>query len=89
MEPQLKRQRWIASVAAVLTVLMLFYYVGSWWVVGFLVAAGGALVVFQASRNRNRGNAAAAYCLNCGESLNRNARQCGSCGSIRWTVREQ
>jgi hypothetical protein len=87
MEPPLRRQRWLGWVAAVLVVLTLFYYIPSWWAVGVCGAAIAALILYQSARSRERRKPANVYCLNCGETLNPNARQCASCGSTRWTAR--
>jgi ribosomal protein L40E len=79
-----KKQWWLIATAAILAVLTLYYYTGSWEVVAIFLAAAGALVIFQASRKRKIPFNA---CVRCGARLNPNARQCDSCGSASWTVR--
>jgi hypothetical protein len=63
--------------------LTLFYYVGSWVVVGIVAAAGAGFLAYQSSRSRGSLNRSEMYCLDCGETLNPNARECDSCGSTR------
>jgi hypothetical protein len=87
MEPSLRPQRWLAWVAAVLVVLTLFYYTQSWLAVGIIASAVAAFFAYQVSRSRQSPKPASAYCLDCGETLSPNARQCTSCGSARWTIK--
>ena len=81
-EPHRPR-KWLSFVAAALALLMLFYYVGSWVLVGIFAAAVAILLAYQSSRSRQSRKPT---CLNCGETLNPNARDCSSCGSTRWTT---
>jgi hypothetical protein len=81
-EEPLRPQRWLSLVAAILALLMLFYYVGSWVLVGIFAAAVAIFFAYQSSRSRQSRKP---RCLNCGEALNPNARECSSCGSTRWT----
>lgn len=78
-----KPQPWFIATAAILAILMLYYYTGSWVAVVLLFAALGAFVVYQSTRARNRPSH---QCVRCGAKLNPNARQCNSCGSASWTV---
>jgi ribosomal protein L40E len=75
---------WLIGTAAVLAVLTLYYYTGSWIVVALFFGAFGAIVVYQ-TRGTKRVSVHA--CMRCGAKLNPNARQCDSCGSASWTVR--
>jgi len=79
-----RTQWWLIVTAAVLAVLTLYYFTGSWIIVGLFFAALGGLVAFQRTRARK---AALHVCLRCGAKLNPNARECRSCGSASWTVR--
>jgi ribosomal protein L40E len=79
-----KPQRWLIATAAVLTVLTLYYFIGSWVVVALFFAGVGALVAYQTTRARKPSSYA---CVRCGAKLNPNARQCNSCGSAGWTIR--
>ena len=78
-----KPQWWLITTAAVLAVLTLYYYTGSWLAVGLFFALLAAFVVFQTVRGRKP----AYKCLHCGARLDPNARQCDSCGSAAWTIR--
>jgi hypothetical protein len=80
-----RKRWWLIATAAVLAVLTLYYYTGSWIVVVLFLAAAGALVMFQANRG---GRAPFHECVRCGARLNPNARECRSCGSASWTVRD-
>ncbi len=75
---------WMVATAAVLALLTLYYYTGSWVMVVLFLAAIGGLVGFQAIRDAKPSSN---VCLRCGEPLNRNARQCSACGSVSWTTR--
>ena len=79
-----KKQWWLIGTAAILAVLTLYYYTGSWLIVALFLAAAGVLIAYQ---GKHRGKSAAHACLRCGATLNRNARHCESCGSASWTVR--
>jgi ribosomal protein L40E len=79
-----KQQWWLIATAGVLAVLMLYYYTGSWMVVALSFAALGAFVVYQTTRARRP---ASHSCVRCGAEMNPNARQCKSCGSASWTIR--
>ena len=73
---------WLIATAAIVAVLMLYYYTDSWLIVVLFLAASGALLTFQGRRKQP-----AHACMRCGAPLNPNARQCDSCGSASWTVR--
>lgn len=77
-----KPQPWLIATAAIVAILMLYYYTGSLPAVVLLFAALGAFIVYQ-SRSRNRPSH---QCVRCGAKLNPNARQCNSCGSASWTI---
>ena len=79
-----KPRWWLILTAAVLAVLTLYYYTGSWLIVVLFFAAFGAFVAYQTTRGRNPASHA---CLRCGAKLNPNARQCNACGSASWTIR--
>lgn len=79
-----KPRWWLIITAAVLAVLTLFYYTGSWVMVGLFFAALAMFVAWQTMRARKRSSHA---CFRCGAELNPNARQCNSCGSASWTIR--
>ena len=79
-----KSRWWLVLTAAVLAVLILYYYTGSWLIVVLFFAAFGAFVVYQMMRARRP---AAHACIRCGARLSPNARQCDSCGSAAWTIR--
>jgi ribosomal protein L40E len=79
-----KRQWWLIATAAVLAVLTLYYYTGSWVIVALFFVAFGTFVAYQTTRARKLPSHA---CLRCGAKLNSNARQCSSCGSASWTIR--
>jgi hypothetical protein len=76
------RKTWLIATAAVLAILMLYYYTGSWIAVVLLFAALGAFIAYQSSRSRKPSH----VCVRCGAKLNPNARQCNSCGSASWTI---
>ena len=78
-----KPRWWLIATAAVLAVLTLYYYTGSWPVVIVFFACFGIFVAFQSARGRKQSLHA---CVRCGARLNPNARQCDSCGSASWTV---
>jgi hypothetical protein len=80
-----KKRWWLIATAAVLAVLTLYYYTGSWMIVALFLAAVAVLAGFQF---RGGGRARSHACLRCGAELNPNARQCRSCGSASWTIRE-
>jgi hypothetical protein len=85
MDESPPKTRWLLIVtAAVLAVLTLYYYTGSWLIVVVFFAVFGAFVAYQAIRSRRRSTHA---CLRCGAKMNLNARQCNACGSASWTVR--
>jgi ribosomal protein L40E len=84
-DPQRKRQWWLIATAAVLAVLTLYYYTGSWVAVALLFAGAGA---FLALRRTSAGKRSSHLCVRCGATLNPNARQCNSCGSASWTIRD-
>ena len=84
MDDSPRRKRWLISTAAILAVLTLYYYTGSWLIVVLFMVAAGALVAYQGKRSAKQ---SAHACLRCGATLNRNARQCNSCGSASWTIR--
>lgn len=80
-----KPRWWLIVTAAVLAVLTLYYYTGSWPIVAVFFAALAAFVGYHVSRTRRPSSHA---CIRCGARLNPNARQCNSCGSAAWTVRD-
>jgi len=77
------RKTWLIATAAVLAILTLYYYTGSWLAVVLLTAALAAFIAFQSKRSGKR---ASHVCIRCGARLNPNARQCDSCGSASWTI---
>ena len=77
------RKTWLIATAAILAILMLYYYTGSWLAVGLLSAAFAAFIAFQSKRPGKRPSH---VCIRCGAKLNPNARQCDSCGSASWTI---
>jgi ribosomal protein L40E len=77
-----KPRWWLTITAAVVAVLMLYYYTGSWVIVTLFFAAFGVFVAYQTTRARKL---ASHVCSRCGAKLNPNARQCDSCGSASWT----
>lgn len=77
------RKTWLIATAALLAILMLYYYTGSWPAVVLLSAALAAFIAFQSKRS---GRKPSHQCVRCGARLNPNARQCDSCGSASWTV---
>jgi hypothetical protein len=77
-----KKRWWLIGTAAVLAVLTLYYYTGSWVAVMLFLAAVLALLWFQSARGRAPSHA----CVRCGAKLNPNARQCDACGSASWTI---
>jgi membrane protein implicated in regulation of membrane protease activity len=76
-------QLWLIATAAILAVLMLYYYTGSWLAVLLLSAALAVLIAYQSKRSVRRPSH---QCIRCGAKLNANARQCDSCGSASWTI---
>jgi membrane protein implicated in regulation of membrane protease activity len=78
-----KTQWWLIATAAVVAVLTLYCYTGSWIMVALFFAVLGALVAYQTTR---WGRQSSHACTRCGAKLNRNARQCDSCGSASWTI---
>ena len=85
MEAPLERQPWLGWVAAVLAALTVYYYVGSWIVTGVIAAIGAGALIYH-SRSGETSQRGGARCLDCGEAMNPNARECSSCGSTRWTI---
>jgi ribosomal protein L40E len=83
-ESSTKPRWWLMVTAAVLAVLTLYYFTGSWIIVALFFAAFGAFVAYQSKRARKKPSPA---CLRCGANLNPNARQCNACGSASWTIR--
>jgi ribosomal protein L40E len=79
-----KTQWWLIITAAVLAVLTLYYYTGSWIIVALFFAVLGSFVAYQTARARKPPSHA---CIRCGAKLNPNARECASCGSASWTIR--
>jgi len=79
-----KPRWWLIVTAAVLAVLTLYYYTGSWIVVALFFAAFAVFVIRFAARTRA---ARSHVCIRCGAALNPNARSCPSCGSASWTIR--
>jgi hypothetical protein len=73
-----KPRWWLIVTAAVLAVLTLYYYTGSWTIVVLFFAAFGAFVGYQKTRTRR---VATVTCIRCGTKLNVNARECKACGS--------
>jgi len=78
-----KTQWWLIATAAILAVLTLYYYTGSWMIAALFLAAAGGLVTYHARRGKPSSHA----CVRCGTPLNPNARRCDSCGSASWTIR--
>ena len=76
-----RKQWWVMGMAAVLAALLLLYNTGSWAAFGLCVLAIAALLVWHSSRTQKPRSIA---CVNCGEKLNPNARQCTACGSASW-----
>jgi ribosomal protein L40E len=74
---------WLIATAAILAILMLYYYTGSWIAVMLLLAVLAAFIAYQVTRTRKL---PAHVCVRCGAKLNPNARQCSSCGSASWTI---
>jgi hypothetical protein len=77
------RKTWLIATAAILAILMLYYYTGSWAAVLLLFLALAAFIAFHAKRPGKRPSQ---QCIRCGAKLNPNARQCDSCGSASWTI---
>jgi ribosomal protein L40E len=92
-DDDLRRPRWWAWVAGLLAVIFMLYETGSWILTGLCFAALAGLVIYHSSgrgRGRvSRGKTATAskYCLNCGEELNANAKECRACGSASWSFK--
>ena len=85
MDEQIHKPRWwLIITAAILAVLTLYYYTASWVVVVVFFAAFGTFVAYQTMRARKPPSYA---CVRCGAKLNPNARECNSCGSASWTIR--
>ena len=76
------RKIWLIATAAILAILMLYYYTGSWLAVVLLSAALAVFIAFQ----KRSGKRPSHVCIRCGAELNPNARQCDSCGSASWTI---
>jgi hypothetical protein len=84
MEDSPRRPRWwLIFTAAVLAVLTLYYYTGSWVIVVLFFAVFGVFVAYQKTRTSKPSSHT---CLRCGAKLNPNARECRSCGSASWTI---
>jgi len=86
-EAPLRRQWWLAAVAAVLAGLLMYDAIGP--------RAGAALVVlvlagfggYRFLRARKAASIPEIYCLKCGEKLSATARQCRHCGSASWSYK--
>ena len=74
---------WLTITAAVVAVLTLYYFTGSWLIVILFFAVFGFFVAYQKSRASKQ---SLHTCLRCGARLNANARECNSCGSAGWTI---
>jgi hypothetical protein len=85
MDDSPPKRWWLIGTAAMLAVLTLYYYTGSWIAVALFLGVAAALLAYQASRGAKAPSHA---CLRCGAKLNPNARQCNSCGSASWTIRD-
>ncbi len=86
MDSSLSKPRWwLIATAAILAVLTLYYFTGSWVIVALFFALLAMLLGYQAKRT---GKSRSHACVRCGAALNRNARECRSCGSASWTIRD-
>lgn len=84
MEDSPRQKWWLIATAAIVALLTLFYYTGSWLMVAIFLAVIGAFVAIERLR---AAKPASNLCLRCGAPLNPNARQCRDCGSASWTAR--
>lgn len=84
MEVSARPKWWLIVTAAVVALLTLYYYTGSWITVALFLAALGVFVFFERKR---AAKTPSNVCLRCGAALDRNARQCSACGSASWTTR--
>lgn len=84
-DPSPKPRWWLIVTAAVLAVLTLYYYTGSWPIVVLFFAVFAVFVAYHVMRTRRPSGHT---CVRCGARLNPNARECRSCGSAAWTIRD-
>jgi Flp pilus assembly protein TadB len=87
MEEPLKRQWWLAVVAAVLAAFVVYDAVGLTAGIALLVLTLAGIGVYRYARARKFPQTAAVYCLNCGQKLPATARQCNECGSASWSYK--
>lgn len=80
-----ERPRWWIYVGALVLVAFLFSLTGSLLITAISAALLGLLAVYLV---RQPNPPKAHYCRQCGETLNRNARQCQHCGSASWSIRD-
>ena len=76
---------WPMALAALLAMLMLTGSIGLEGGVCLAAAAGAAFLCHRVYRRHARGPVV--YCLRCGETLPSTARQCNSCGSASWSMK--
>lgn len=84
MNDSRKKPWWLIVTAALAVILTLYYYTDSWIVVTLFLAAAAIFMSYRAKRG---GRQSLHACVRCGARLNPNARQCASCGSASWTIR--
>ena len=79
---------WLIAVAALMAAVLLAQSVGVVAGLGLIVLCVAGILGYRFYRNKRPARGPAVYCLRCGEQLAPTARQCKSCGSASWTMRQ-
>jgi ribosomal protein L40E len=86
-EEPLRRQSWLAVVAALLAALAVYDAIGLWAGVMLLLLTAAAFIFFRLRRRKRVAEGPVLYCLKCGERLAATARECKFCGSASWSYK--
>jgi hypothetical protein len=78
---------WLTAVAAAMAVLMVAGSIGLEAGACVAAAIGAGVLGYRFYRARHPATGPVVYCLRCGETLAPTARQCKSCGSASWSMK--
>jgi hypothetical protein len=78
---------WLIGVAALLAILMVADSIGLEAGAWLAAAIGAGALGHRWYRARRGAPGPVVYCLRCGETLAPTARQCKSCGSASWSMK--
>jgi hypothetical protein len=81
-------RKWLIGVAGGVAAVMVVESVGLIAAAGLGAVSAAVFLGYRFYRSRNPAKGPAVYCLRCGETLLRTARQCKYCGSASWTMRQ-